>query len=411
MPSGATPPPRETPPALPTRPRWLDRFDPIGRPRIGPLEAAWPHAVPGGAGGRSRTGRRRIRWAGRAGQRPGVRGTGRGGGDVIAEGPQPATASAPLLGARRLVAAGNSVVAVPPDGSKHPATAWKTYQARRPTDAELVAWFGSGRNGPAVVTGAISGQREVVDVDRAALFAPYGDEVERRCPGLMGRVTVVRTPRPGYQLHYRCPAGVAGNQPLAREPKTPTDADPAPFATLIETRGEGGLALTPACPPDCHPTGRPYRLLQGDFAAPAAVSAAERRCSSRRPGPSTPTPRRGSSSGGGRPSRRSAAATGPATTSTPGRRGRSSSSPTAGAPCSPRATSPSGSARGRTGPGAPPPPTSGARTSSTPSAPTPPRSSPRPPTRSSPPTRCCSTGAISARQPGSSAGRGTAPRR
>ncbi|HVG96274.1 MAG TPA: hypothetical protein VNK05_05220 [Chloroflexota bacterium] len=195
---------------------------------------------------------------------------------MIAEGPPPATASAPLLGARRLVAAGNSVVAVPPDGSKHPATAWKTYQARRPTDAELVAWFGSGRNGPAVVTGAISGQREVVDVDRAALFAPYGDEVERRCPGLMGRVTVVQTPRPGYQLHYRCPAGVAGNQPLAREPKTPTDADPAPFATLIETRGEGGLALTPACPPDCHPTGRPYRLLQGDFAAPAAVSATER---------------------------------------------------------------------------------------------------------------------------------------
>jgi len=70
MPSGATPPPRGTPPAPPTRPRWLGRFDPIGRHRAGPPPAARPHAVPGGTGGRSRTERRRIRWAGRPGRGP-----------------------------------------------------------------------------------------------------------------------------------------------------------------------------------------------------------------------------------------------------------------------------------------------------------------------------------------------------
>ena len=38
---------------------------------------------------------------------------------------------------------------------------------------------------------------------------------------------------------------IEGNQPLARAPKSPTPDDPAPFATVIETRGEGGIALTP----------------------------------------------------------------------------------------------------------------------------------------------------------------------
>jgi hypothetical protein len=70
MPSGATPPPRGIFPAPPTRPRWPGRFDPSGRARVGPPEAARPHAVPGGVGGRSRTGRRRIRWAGRPGRGP-----------------------------------------------------------------------------------------------------------------------------------------------------------------------------------------------------------------------------------------------------------------------------------------------------------------------------------------------------
>ena len=181
-----------------------------------------------------------------------------------------------LAAARRYVAAGLSVVPVPPDGSKHPASAWKVYLLRLPTDPELVAWFASGRNGPAVVAGGISGRREVIDIDRATLFALYCEGVERLSPGLIGRLTVVRTPRPGYQLHYRCPDGIAGNQPLAREPKVPTDDDPAKFVTLIETRGEGGLALSPACPPACHPAGRRYALLQGDFATPATISAAER---------------------------------------------------------------------------------------------------------------------------------------
>lgn len=181
----------------------------------------------------------------------------------------------PLEGARRLVAQGNSVVAVPPDGSKHPRGGWKYYQSHRPTDPQLVAWFGTGHNGPAVVAGRVSGGREVIDVDQAALFGPWCEEVERRCPGLLDRLPVVATPRPGFQVHYRCPV-VESNQPLAREPKIPTPDDPAPFLTVIETRGEGGIALTPYCPPGCHPRRRRYELVQGDFDTPAMIVPTER---------------------------------------------------------------------------------------------------------------------------------------
>ena len=69
---------------------------------------------------------------------------------------------------------------------------------------------------------------------------------------------------------------IEGNQPLARAPKYATPDDPAPFATVIETRGEGGIALTPYCPPGCHPRRRRYELLRGDFDAPALLTAGER---------------------------------------------------------------------------------------------------------------------------------------
>lgn len=58
-----------------------------------------------------------------------------------------------LGAARAYAAAGLSVVPVPPDGSKRPCVPWRRYQHRPPADAQLVAWFGPGRNGAAVLCG------------------------------------------------------------------------------------------------------------------------------------------------------------------------------------------------------------------------------------------------------------------
>ncbi len=176
-----------------------------------------------------------------------------------------------LGAARAYAAAGLAVVPVPPDGSKRPRVPWRRYQRRPPTDAQLAAWFGCGRNGPAALCGRVSGGLEIVDFDDVAFFAPWCALVEAHAPGLLGRLSVVRSPGPGYHAYLRCPEQIAGNQKLAQAPGPGS----RPIA-LIETRGEGGLVLTPACPPACHPSGRPYLLLWGDLVAIPVVSPEER---------------------------------------------------------------------------------------------------------------------------------------
>jgi len=105
----------------------------------------------------------------------------------------------------------------------------------------------------------VSGGSEVIDFDRGGLFAPWRALVEAEAPGLVRRLTVVRTPREpdGYHVYYRCPEA-AGNTKLAQEPYDDPASGKRKLRDLIETRGEGGYTLAPGCPPDCHETGRPY---------------------------------------------------------------------------------------------------------------------------------------------------------
>ncbi len=59
----------------------------------------------------------------------------------------------------------HGVAVLPPreDGSKRPdAGNWTRYQAVRPTPEELTAWYANGRTGVGAVTGAISGNMEVL---------------------------------------------------------------------------------------------------------------------------------------------------------------------------------------------------------------------------------------------------------
>lgn len=180
--------------------------------------------------------------------------------------------------ARRLVDAGFSVVPIRLDGSKQPAvSAWKPYQHQRPTAAELAAWF-DGLNPPgiAIIGGEISGHLEISDCDDPEIYAPWTALIEQECPGLIARLAIVRTPRPGYQLWYRCEAPVDANQKLARKQiGTKPDGTPDLFCQ-IETRGAGGYAVAPGSPAAVHPTGRPYAVLQGDLTQLPVITAAER---------------------------------------------------------------------------------------------------------------------------------------
>jgi hypothetical protein len=195
--------------------------------------------------------------------------------------------------ARSYVAAGLSVLPVRSDGSKAPAIGeWKTYQKRRPTDDELIGWFGNSHcYGVAVVYGAASGGLECVDVDAPELVQRLGELLDEAAPGLREKVVRVKTPRDGRHLIYRC-STVEGNQKLAQRAvksevtdeqeakklglqKLP-DGSFGKIVTLIETRGPGGYALAPGSPVECHKLRRPYKLLGGSFGAIPTITPEER---------------------------------------------------------------------------------------------------------------------------------------
>jgi hypothetical protein len=46
---------------------------------------------------------------------------------------------------------------------------------------------------------------------------------------------------------------------------------------LIETRGEGNYVLLPGSPSSCHPAGKPYKLIRGDFSKIPWINATERK--------------------------------------------------------------------------------------------------------------------------------------
>jgi len=210
---------------------------------------------------------------------------------------------------------------------------WKRYQTRLPTKTEIRAWFANRHDALCLVTGAVSGNLEMIDFDFAGeLFEPWRDAVEAEVPGLAARLYLERTQSSGWHVAYRHEDAPEGNAVLARR-KRPVaedeivrddtgrecvvlhgkrypvmvDADGTKHAliTLIETRGEGGVFL-------CTPTPG-YDAVQGDLCDPPALTAEERHILLRTArqlneyaapvinGPTTnhpPTARRGGSSSG-----------------------------------------------------------------------------------------------------------------
>jgi len=132
--------------------------------------------------------------------------------------------------AESLIKLGFSVI--PTKADKAPAVNWKPYQAKIMPASEVASRFG---NAPclAIVAGAVSGNLECLDVDDPALFETFLAMLRMRCPGLVERLCLRKTPN-GYHILYRSTQPVAGNQKLAMS---------AQGKVRIETRGEGGYFL------------------------------------------------------------------------------------------------------------------------------------------------------------------------
>jgi hypothetical protein len=184
------------------------------------------------------------------------------------------------------VASGLSVIPIRRDGSKATVLkAWKPFQTRRPTEAELHDWFDNDNGcGIAIVGGAVSGSLEIFDCDAPELFEAWCELVESVCPGLLTRLVIVLTPSGGFHVYYRS-SEIQGNQKLAQQlVKVPEGAKNGRWIdgrfvtvkTLLETRGEGGYVLAPGSPPECHPIGKTYIMLSGDLLSIPIITPQER---------------------------------------------------------------------------------------------------------------------------------------
>jgi replicative DNA helicase len=179
-----------------------------------------------------------------------------------------------------------SVIPIKTDGSKKAdLPTWEVYQSRKATAAEINGWFGNGASrGWAIIGGKVSGNLEILDFDEPELLEPFRELVKDHQPDLLKRLPRVATPSGGRHIYYRC-SMIEGNQKLAmREVEVPPETKGAfhrngkhyKLVTLIETRGEGGYVVAPGSPPECHPSGKLYELLNGDLTAIPEITTDER---------------------------------------------------------------------------------------------------------------------------------------
>lgn len=167
----------------------------------------------------------------------------------------------PLSHARAYLAAGLSVIPVRADGSKAPdlpAGSIDQFRTRRPADAEVAAWFSPGRSrGIGIVGGPASGNLVVLDFETNEAFRVWGAGLGDKERLALDGCPVVRTPGGGWHAYVRTTGPVRGCR-LART---------ADGECLVETRGFGQYVLAPGSAPECHPAGRPYRVVRDGWLA------------------------------------------------------------------------------------------------------------------------------------------------
>jgi len=175
--------------------------------------------------------------------------------------------------------------------TKHAAIAWKPYQSRLPTDAELDEWFKGERNALCLITGKVSGNLEMIDFDNAGeAFQPWAEKLDQ---SLLDRLVIERSQSGGWHVVYRYESVVNASMKLAMRPEyelgdtffdkgieyakingkqlvVRLDKDGKKFVVilLIETRGEAGLFL-------CDPTPG-YEVVQGSMTSLPVITTDER---------------------------------------------------------------------------------------------------------------------------------------
>jgi hypothetical protein len=176
--------------------------------------------------------------------------------------------------------AGVSVVPAAVDGSKAPIGSWKKYQSERASREELIQWFGSGHIGIGIITGHISKNLEMLELEGRAVSSGLLEEAKEiafnsglsEIWDLITNGYVEATPSGGVHFLYRVSdEPISGNQKLARRPGEGDSVE-----VLAETRGEGGFVVTAPSSGSTHPSGSPWILLKGSPATIADLTMEQR---------------------------------------------------------------------------------------------------------------------------------------
>lgn len=177
---------------------------------------------------------------------------------------------------------GLSVLPIRVGGKKDPDTevcpGWKQFQFEIADEFDIRGWYRDRQAGVGIIAGKVSGGLEIIDVETPEHARAWAQLVTEAGYGeLMDRLHVVKSPR-GYHFYYRC-SEPGPNTHLARRAATNEELQARPtkkIYELIETRGEGGYAVAPGSPTECHETGRLYELYRGDWENLPVISMAER---------------------------------------------------------------------------------------------------------------------------------------
>jgi len=154
-----------------------------------------------------------------------------------------------LIAAREYKKLGISPIST--DANKRSLHQWKKYQDEIATDAELKTMFTDERaKGIAILSGKISGNMEVIDIDckydiTGSLYEDYIQRLMECDQELVEKLVVATTKSGGYHVIYRCDE-IGGNTKLAQRHTTEEEKERNPHEkrkVLIETRGEAGYVV------------------------------------------------------------------------------------------------------------------------------------------------------------------------
>lgn len=175
---------------------------------------------------------------------------------------------------------GVSIVPIQANRTKRPAVSWSPYQRSLPTTDDLNGWFEKNHEyGLALICGQVSGGLEMTEIEGRALTDPGAllHIIQIMDEGGAGPVWDLLTgpngyaedsPSGGMHLLYRISDHpVPGNEKIA--------ADETRLC-LAETRGEGGYVIVAPTNGNCHPTGEPWRLVNGSYGALPTITWDER---------------------------------------------------------------------------------------------------------------------------------------